>query len=140
MFQAAIADTYVIDDPDAGPTAQQLSEEVVPHIIIIAKVAANGEVSGDGARHKLTPDRSTASCGMQYHAGFDYLVPESLEGDLCQNGCFPPFELEKAAKATATANGAHVAVPRESASAIGKRWLSEPTPPRVPRITPRRKK
>lgn len=92
MFQGALQsrdETHVIDDPDASPTARarELAEEVVPHVII---------TTGDGCRHKLTPDRTSASCGDEYHAGFDTLVPESLEGELCKKGCFPPFELAKA--------------------------------------------
>lgn len=92
MFQGALQsrdETVVIEDPDAPRSVQQqLAEEVVPHVII---------ATDDGRRHKLTPDRTAASCGTEYHAGFDVLVPEGLTGKLCEKGCFPPFELEKAA-------------------------------------------
>ncbi len=96
-------ETIVVDVPEVPPfpTQEALAEEEVPHIIILAKVQRDGSVSGDGCRHKLTPDRSEASCDMQFHAGVDYLVPEALTGNLCQRGCFTKHELAKAAKAEA---------------------------------------
>lgn len=85
----ALFDTLVISDPDAPRALADLAEESVPHVLI---------TTGDGLRHKLTPDRAEAACGAEYHAGFDQFVPPSLDGDLCTE-CFTQHELDRAARA-----------------------------------------
>lgn len=135
------ASTVAIFDLDSPPSSSSLAEETVPHIIILAKVGQKGVVNGDGARHKLTPDRSEASCGMQYHAGIDYFVPEALAGDLCQRGCFTAHEREKAEKIAQKVDQAPLLGEQERipASEIGRQWIATPTPNHIPRM-PRKKR
>lgn len=44
------------------------------------------------------------SCGEQINKYYYALIDESLEGDLCKNGCFTPLELEHAAEMIAIEN------------------------------------